>query len=263
MNYRTQANHAFTTGIQSDETSLLGELIVKEIIPHGYKKMSRKVGEIGWKREREQLNNQWFGIRERFISECEALLNQISVNTKNLTSKGNSYHLVQKLNRARKVKNHILFFDKIIDALQDIKRLDLIWNNDIKKELVNRINNIDNFDKDLIVDKLESYPLVQKSIIGAMKQIHSGNPDAERHCITSCRTAIESLCIELGNNPDWKKGLNNILPSETDQRQVKSVHNYLSGKGAHGGHNPTKKEAEYCFLQTQSTLDFILGSVNV
>lgn len=263
MNYRTQVNQAFTTGIQSDEASLIGELFVKEIIPHGYKKMSRKVGAIGKQRDREQINNQWYGIKEGFISECEAILNQISINTKNLSTKENSHRLVQKLGRASKVKNHVLFFDKIIDALKDIKRLDLIWNNDIKKELVNRIKTIDSFDKDLILDKLEPYPQVQKSIIGAMKQLQSEIPDAERHCITSCRVALESLCIELGNNKDWKKALNNIFPSKTDQRQVKSVYNYLSGKGAHGGHYPSKKEAEYCLQQTQSTVDFILDSINM
>ena len=83
MNYRTQVNQAFTTGIQSDEASLIGELFVKEIIPHGYKKMSRKVGAIGKQRDREQINNQWYGIKEGFISECEAILNQMSFNTKN------------------------------------------------------------------------------------------------------------------------------------------------------------------------------------
>ena len=263
MNYRTQVNQAFTTGIQSDEASLIGELFVKEIIPHGYKKMSRKVGAISKQRDREQINNQWYGIREGFISECEAILNQMSINTKNLSTKGNSHCLVQKLGRASKVKNHVLFFDKIIDALQDIKRLDLIWNDDIRKELVNRIKTIDSFDKDLILDKLEPYPQVQKSITGAMKQLQSEIPDAERHCITSCRVALESLCIELGNNKDWKKALNNIFPSKTDRKQVRNVWNFLSGKGVHGGHNPTKMEAEYCFQQTQSTMDFILDRINI
>lgn len=58
---------------------------------------------------------------------------------------------------------------------------------------------------------------------------------------------------------DWKNSLNNIFSSDTDRKQVKGVWNYLSGKGAHGEHNPTKKEAEYCLQSTIATLNFIIN----
>ncbi len=279
----TQANQALATGVHSNEASIIGDILVKEFIPHGYKRIVRKVGTIGQKTARANIKTQWHGIGKRFLSECESKVKLMSLNTKNLTISGNSHLLVQKFNRVRKIRNPISFFDMTLAVLQELQYLDLSWNKDIAQELNNRkeiavveqkeraglrsINRVitriartvDSFNKLSISDQLKHYPPVQKSILGALDRLQTNAPDAERHCITSCRAAIESLCIGVGKEKDWKNSLNNIFSSDTDRKQVKGVWNYLSGKGVHGGHNPTKKEAEYCLQSTIATLNFIIN----
>jgi len=279
---RAQANQALSTGIHTNGASIVGDVLVKTLVPHGYKRIARKIGKAGQKTAKENIKAQWREVGDSFLSECEAKISQMSVNTKNLTISGNSHGLIRKFNRVRRIKDPILFFDNLMAVLEEIKRLDLIWNRDISKELTRRkelverekqeraklrgtsgkitriARTIDLFNRLSIAEQLRKYPSVQNSILGALDRLQTNDPDAERHCITSCRAAIESLCIEIGKNRDWKKALNSIFPSETDRRQVKGVWNYLSGKGAHGGHKPTKKEAEYCLQITIATLEFII-----
>jgi hypothetical protein len=69
--------------------------------------------------------------------------------------------------------------------------------------------------------------------------------------------AVEQFCIDAGKSGNWKEGLRNILESETDRRHVIGEWNYLSGKGAHGGHDPTEMEAKHCLRITVSCLEFM------
>jgi hypothetical protein len=64
--------------------------------------------------------------------------------------------------------------------------------------------------------------------------------------------------MDCGGTRDWKQGLNNICPSKTDRKQIKQVIHYLSGKGAHAGHEPNKSEAEYCLKITIASLELML-----
>lgn len=279
---KQQAYQKYSTGFHTKETDLIGEVLVSAFVPHGLKSIARKTGSIGQKNIKENIKTKWRKQGEHFLLECESIIKQMSLNTKNLSISGNSSILLRKFNRVRKIKNPLPFFDNLNIALQEFESLDLIWNKDIEQELIKRrdikkiqnkekeklklnskdiIKNLQNFDlvgKSFITDLLKSYPLVLKSMIGALDRLQDNAPDAERHCITSCRASIELLCIELGKQKDWKYALNNIFPSETDRRQVKSVWNFLSGKGAHGGHDPTKKEAEYGFRLTMTTIYFII-----
>lgn len=175
------------------------------------------------------------------------------------------------------------FFDTLINILNEIQSQDIIWNKDIPQELAHRkeivrqeqikraklqseskditrlAKSVNLLDRLSISQNLKQFPDVQRSILGALDRLQTNDPDAERHCITSCRVAIESLCMELGSCRDWKAGLCKIYPSETDKRQVKGVWNYLSGKGAHGGHIPTKDEAEYALKITIATIEQIIN----
>jgi len=271
---RSRTNQAFSTGFHTDDVSIVRDLLVKAFVPHGYKQTVNKIGKAEQKLAKENVKAKWREVGDNFLSECESKIRQMSINTKNLTTSGNSDKLLRKFNRVRGIKGAIPFFDRLIVVLDEIKSFDLIWNNDIPSELMRRkeiaerekreklklrgisrditrvARTIYLFDRHSISKQLRTYPSVQKSILGALDSLQDDGPDAERHCITSCRAAIESLCMNIGKNKDWKSALNNIFPSDTDRRQIKGVWNYLSGKGAHGGHNPTKKEAEYCLQLT-------------
>lgn len=284
---RDQTIPVLSTGIHSNGASIIGDLFVKTVIPYGNKGMARKVGKMGQKIAKGNINAQLHSQGNRFLIECESKVRQMSMITKNLSASGNSYRLLQKFNRVRRIKNPISFIDNTLVVLQELQNLELIWNKEIPKELTTRkviaeiekrkrtilqnksrditrkAQTVKPFDRSSITDQLKHYPQTQQSILGALDQLQKNAPDTERHCIISCRIAIESLCIELGVNNDWKKALNNIFTSDTDRRQVKNIWNYLSGKGAHGGHNPTKKEAEYCLRLTLATINFIIIGENL
>ena len=281
-NIRQQTYQELSTGLHTKETGLFGSLLISELVPHGYKQIARNMSNIGQRNIKTEIGEKWRRMGDTFLLDCESLVKQMSLNTKNLTISGNSSKLIRKFNRVKKINNPLPFFDNMLGVLQEYQNLDLIWNKDIEQELVKRGNikeirykekeNLKLNSKDIIknlrsfgsvgtsfiTDLLKPYPLVLKSMLGALERLQDDAPDAERHCVTSCRASIELLCIEIGKQKDWKNGLNKIFPSETDRRQVKSVWNFLSGKGAHGGHDPSKKEAEYGFRLTSATLDFIL-----
>jgi len=279
---RAQADQALSTGVHTDYASIVGNLSVKAAVPQGYKGIARKIEKTLQKSVGANIKVRLREAGGIFLSECESKVRQMSINAKNLTISGNSPMLLRKFNRVRKIKSPLSFFDSLIIVLGEIKSLDLIRNEDIPRELSHRkeiaerekrekvklqglsrgitriARTVDLFNRLSISEQLRTYPSVQESILGALDRLQTDDPDAKRHCITSCRAAIERLCMEIGKNKGWKSALNNIFPSETDRKQVKGVWNYLSGKGAHGGHSPTNKEAEYCLQLTIATLDFII-----
>ena len=287
-NLRTQASQRISPWIHSKEAQFLGNFFLKTTVEHGDKGLLRKAGGVIQKTDKENIQNEWRNRGNAFLSECISVVGQMSINAKNLTISGNSRKLIQKFNRVRKIKNPVKFFDAVLVVLEEIQNLDLIWNRNIPQELTQRkeimekekqekvnlrerskditkiARTVDLFDRLSISNQLKNYPHIKTSILGALDRVQANDPDSERHCINSCRVAIESLCMEMGKNRDWKTALKNIFPSETDFRQVKNVWNYLSNKGAHGFHNPTKKEAEYCLQSTIATLNFIInkGAVN-
>ena len=280
-----QAEQALSTGIHSNGMSFLGDFITKEIVPHGYRRMARNAGKTLHRTAKKDIENQWNERGRRFLFECESKIRQMSVNTKNLTRTGNSSRLVQKFNRVRRMRNPVLFFITTVAILEELEHLDLIWNNDIANELTHRkeiaevekrekanlrrmspritkdASLVDLFDRLAISEQVKRYPSVKNSVMGAFDRLDANDPDSFRHCIVSCRAAIESFCIETGHDADWKNALNNVLSSDTDRKQVKGVWNYLSSKGAHGGHHPTKEEAEYCLQLTIGTLTFIISKI--
>jgi hypothetical protein len=207
----------------------------------------------------------------------------MSIKVRTLSLGGNSSKLSKKFNRVRRIKSAVPFFNTLSSVLQEIQNQDLIWNKDIPIELTSRkaimqqekkekailrgssprlvrsAQTIEIYDRLSIAEKLKNYPNVQQSVLGALDRLHEGGPDAQRQSIVSCRAAIEALCIQIGNNEDWKTALNNIFPSETDRKSIKHIWNYLSGKGAHGGHIPSKDDAEYALKITIATLEQIIN----
>jgi hypothetical protein len=280
---RGQANQAMSSFFHSKEASVLGDLVTTAIVPHGFKRTARTIGRTSQKQSKDFANAKWRQSGEQFLSECLSVVCQMSINSKTLTISGNSRQLCQKFNRVRRIMDAIKFIDATLVVLTEIQNQELIWNRDISQKLARRkemvqqeriekaklraeskaivrlAKTVNLFDRPSIVQTLRQYPAAQQSILGALDRLQAVDPDAERHCITSCRTSIESLCIALGQSGDWKAGMCKILPSSTDQSQVKGVHHFLSGKGAHGGHVPTKKDAEYGLQLTVATLKFIIA----
>jgi hypothetical protein len=206
----------------------------------------------------------------------------LSINNRGLTLKGNSPVLVRKFNAALRIRDPLKAIEKTLVVVQEINSLDLIWNAEIPQELERRreVKRKDmeekraalmarkkadrmelaagSIDRDELGAKLEKYPAVRVSMLGAFDALYNGGPDGERHCVLSCRTGLENLCIAIGGEKDWKAGLKKIMPSETDQRAIIGVWNYLSGKGAHGGHIPTREETELGLKMTIALIEMIL-----
>ncbi len=280
---RNQAEQALSTGIHSEGAPIVGEWLAKAIIPHGLKGVARKLGRSGQKISQSNVKSHWRHIGNQFLSQCTGSIREMSINVQNLSARGNSSKLITKFNRVRYIKNPVTFFDTLVTVLDEIQNLDLIWNIDINGELAKRkatveqeqkeravlkasspkldrlARTVDIYNRLSISEELKRYPNVQQSILGALDCLLREGPDAERQCITSCRVSIEALCIQIGEKGDWKTALGCIFPSETDQKAIKGVWNYLSGKGAHAGHNPTKEEAEYGLKITIATLEQIVN----
>ena len=63
-----------------------------------------------------------------------------------------------------------------------------------------------------------------------------------------------------GGNGNWRMGLKALLPSQTDQRAVMDVVNFIGGK-VHGGHTPSRVETEHGLKLTVTTLTFLVVRV--
>lgn len=283
VQYKYQAENDLSIGIQADQAPILGELLVQAFVPYGAKGLTRNIGRSMRKTSKSKTNLKWRLAGDQFLVKCESSVKNMSIRVLSLTHGGNSSKLLRKFNRARRIKNAISFFNMLTLVLQEIQNHDLIWNKDIpielairkrileqeKKEkailrassprLVRSAQTIEIYNRLSIAEKLKNYPNVQESVLGALDRLQKGGADAQRQCIVSCRAAIEGLCIQVGKSNDWKKALNSIFPSETDRKSIKSIWNYLSSKGAHGGHVPTKNDAEYALKITIATLEQIIN----
>jgi hypothetical protein len=284
-NLRSQAEQVITS--RSDPIlPVIGEIALKSYVPHGYKSTARKIGSKALKRNKDQLNRQWREQGDKFSKQCMEKIKNMSINTSNLKLSGNSQKLITKFNRTKRIKTALSFFDNLISVLEEIETLDLIWNYDIAneikkrqsikedekyrkeelkaeaKKIIKEARQIELIEKSQILTSLKDFPRVQHSLSAAFDRLQDISPDAPRHCIVSCRVGLEQFCMDAGESDDWKKGLCNIFSSNTDRRQIKHVNHYLSGKGAHGGHDPNKTEAEYCLKITIASLETMLKEIS-
>ncbi len=263
----------------------LGSYAVTKIVPHGFKQVARSFGRDIQRDAKADVEIKWRQQGVQLMDTCVRKVGQMSTRAKNLTMSGNSRNLVVKFNKLTSKKTALAYIRNLISILEGIEQLDLIWNTEIEGELKLRAEEKERLrreeevlmleagalveearrtqfsKKESVIHRLEGYPMARQSLVSAFHQLQSPDPEAARHCIFSCRVSIEQLCIDAGASGNWKKGLSNLLSSKTDRKQVTAVWNNLSGKGAHGGHNPTPKEAEHCLALTLTTLEIILDNI--
>jgi hypothetical protein len=187
-----------------------------------------------------------------------------------------------KLNRARRATNPITLLSTIEVVLAEVASMDLLWNSEVAGELearrqarleesrasaalrvdasryVRLAMTVNLLDRASISGALRPFPAAEQSVLGALDALARGGPDAERQAVTSCRSAIENVCIQRGGVGDWKAGLKALMPSESDQRAVQAVVNFLGAK-LHGGHVPTRSEAEQGLKLSVAILARLVG----
>lgn len=280
ISLRDQATQALSLGIHSPGAGLAGGLIVKALIPHGYKGLARGAGRAVQKTSQVNLRAQWLQAGRTLLSQSEAAVREMSIRSRNLPPHGNSTKLLVKFNRVRRATNPITLLSTLAVVLEELSAADLLWNREIPAELQARKEavelerrskaelkasaprylqvaaTIDLYNRSSISGALRMYPEAEQSMLGALDRLAVGGPDAERHALLSCRAAIENTCTRIGGNGDWKTALKTVLPSESDQKAVFSVVNYLGSK-VHGGHTPTRAEADQGLRLTIATLESI------
>ncbi|MGI0132114.1 MAG: hypothetical protein ACREDK_03330 [Thermoplasmata archaeon] len=232
--------------------------------------------------ERVGLRSQWMMAGRDLLAESETIVRQVSVRTAKLPLHGNSSKLLSKFNRVRRATNPVTFLGTLVVVLEEIAGLELLWNHEIPKELESRRQvsleerrataalrsdarrlvrlapTISLYNRSSISAALTRFPGVEQAVLGAIDRLPTGGPDAERQCLVSCRSAIESLCIQLGGNGDWKASLKTILPADSDQKPILAIVNFLGSK-IHGGHAPTRGEAEGGLRLTIAVLESLAG----
>lgn len=279
----TQASLAMESGYHSRQAGVVGGILASTVVPYGLKGVSRDAGRLVKRTSKAKVDAQWLDRGRNLLAQSEASLREISIKARTLPARGNSSKLLLKLNRVRRTKNPTTFLGSLAEVLEEVAQYDLIWNADIPAELARRAEaeasersaraalrasspqvvrlsrTVDIFNRTVIADSLRNYPSVDQSVLGAMDALARQGPDGNRQSIASCRASIEALAIHLGGEGDWKEALKRVLPSETDQRTVVGAWNYLSGKGAHGGHDPSQAEAEYGLRITIAALEYLIG----
>ena len=278
-----QAGQALQTGYHSPQAGVMGSLLATAAVPYGLKGLSRTAGRTVARASKSNTKTQWLRTGRNLLSQCESMFRGISVNSRNLRPEGNSSKLLLKLNRVRRATNPVTFLNALAVVLEEASQYDLLWNRDIPAELAKRAElaaqersaraalrasspevvrlskAIDVYDRLQIAEPLREHPAVAESVLGAIDGLVWQGPDANRQAIASCRASIERLAIELGGVGDWKEALKKVATSETDNRAIVGAWNYLSGKGAHGGHDPSRDEAEYGLRITIAALVYLKG----
>jgi hypothetical protein len=252
--------------------------VTKFVVPRGYKGLVGGLGKAVQRSSRTNLRAQWLRAGRDLLSKAEVAVREMSVRSRSLQAAGNSAKLLAKFNRVRRATNPITLLGSLAIVLEEISTADLIWNREIPTELASRreatelgrrataelrasakrsveiATTIDLYNRTSISGALRTYPEAEQSVLGAMDRLASGGPDAERQALLSCRAAIESTCIRIGRSGDWKTSLKIALPAESDQRSVAAVVNFLGSK-VHGGHSPSRAEADHGLRLTIATLE--------
>jgi hypothetical protein len=280
VSLRDQASLALGVGANAPGAGIIGGVLVRELVPHGYKGLARGAGRLAQRTSRANLNARWLQAGRALLSQSEATVREVSLRTRVLLSHGNSSRLLAKFNRARRATNATSFLSSLAIVLEELSLADLLWNRDIPAELqrlreeaehdrlvkvelraaapkyVRLAAAVDLYNRMAISTGLRFYPTTEQSVLGAIDSLATGGPDAERHALISCRSAIENLCIQLGGNGDWKTSLRIVFPSDSDNRAVSAVVNFIGSK-VHGGHTPTRAEADQGLRLTIATLQSI------
>lgn len=278
-----QANQALQIGYHSVQAGFMASLLATAVVPHGLKTISRSAGRTVARASKSNVTTQWLRAGRNLLEQSESILRDISLNSRNLTPQGNSSKLLVKLNRVRRMTNPVTFLNTLSVVLEETSRNALLWNRDIPAELARRAElaalersarmalrvsspelvrlskTVDVYNRLQIAESLHDHPAVTESVLGALDAFVRQGPDSNRQTIASCRASIERLAIELGGVGDWKEALKRVVASETDQRVIIGAWNYLSGKGAHGGHDPSRDEAEYGLRVTIAALAYLRG----
>jgi hypothetical protein len=261
---------------------VMGRLFVKAVMPYGMEGIARDLGYAAAVKARNEQSAANLQMVQQFILGCQNEIGKISIVSKNLSSAGNSSSLMRKFNPVMQLRDPLKVINRAIQILYRIQTYDLTWNINIPAELNRRKEQKmieleekrklkvakrrvemsqgaqEALDRNEIGVRLEKYPTVRISVLGAFDALENEGPDAERHCISSCRTALETICIEIGGIGDWKEAAYAIFHSDSDRNLIKAIHHYLSAKGSHGGHEPTRHEAEAGLKQTMVVIGMIL-----
>lgn len=264
---------------------ILGDLAVKNLVPHGFKGAVRSAGKRAYSDHKKDIDARWREECIRLNERCVSSVSRMSTSTKNLTMAGNSRKLVTKFNKVMKMKTAHAYIGNLVLTLEEIQGLDLIWNCDIGEELKRREEEREWLrqeesalragakaiveeakrarfsNKDSVLEGLKGLPRPRQTLVSAFNQLQSPDPLGPRLCILSCRMAIEQLCIDAGGSKNWKEGLANICTSSTNRQQVNRIYQYLSGRGSHGGYDPTVEDAEHCLEYTLTTFGLLLQEI--
>jgi hypothetical protein len=272
-------------GLHDPKASVAGNLLLKEFVPHGYKGLARGAGRIVQKTARANVRAQWVEAGRLLLSASEASVREMSLRSRSLPPHGNSARLLAKFNRVRRATNPVTLLGSLGDVLEELSGADLLWNREIPAELQSRREQaerersakaelkltaprylqvaatIDLYNRSNISGALRPYPVAEQSILGAIDRLAVGGLDAERQVLISCRSAIENTCIQIGGNGDWKTALKAIFPSDSDSKPVSAVVNFLGSK-VHGGHTPSRAEADQGLRLTIATLESLAQRSN-
>jgi hypothetical protein len=286
VSLRDQASLALGAGAHAPGAEIFGGVLVRELVPHGYKGLARGAGKLAQRTSRANLNARWLQSGRALLSQSEATVREVSLRTRLLPSHGNSSRLLAKFNRVRRSTNALSFLSSLAVVLEELSLSDLLWNRDIPAELERRREEVEHgraakaelraaasnyvrlaatvdlYNRMAISSNLRSYPATEQSVLGALDRLATGGPDAERHALISCRSAIENLCIQLGGNGDWRTSLKIVFPSDSDNRAVSAVVNFIGSK-VHGGHTPSRAEADQGLRLTIATLESISDRATV
>ena len=113
-------------------------------------------------------------------------------------------------------------------------------------------------DRHLMFGLLEAHPVEKEALMGAIERYSQGGSDAFRQCLDSCRNAIENLLKRIGGSTDWKKALQQVIPSESERDIVKQIYSFLSARGVHGSTIPSEEDTELGMKLTEDCLLWIL-----
>lgn len=233
---------------------------VKQFTPHGFKSTAKELmGDIK-KNQIKQTKDEAAQSADVWLNSVARFLKTVSQVTSTLTTKGNSQTLIKKLNHARRAVNFDTKIRRGLDPLAELKNLELIYNLEIKELLgskgkqLKKHNHLAKNAKELLSD----FPDERQSLLGAIERLEKGGIDAYRQCMSSCRNTIENLVKKLTNENKWRKGLEELVKSDTKRQTIKKTFNFLSAYGSHGEKDPGEETAKSGVEQTFSAIRLIM-----
>jgi hypothetical protein len=237
---------------------------ISTLVPHGLKGMARGYLGRASATARQRAEDQSHQEVDQLVSEARSLATRYSIPSSKLGPSGNSHRLLGKLGPSLDSGSSAARAARLERALDFLSKTEMIENQEIPALLRSReyhrtSSQILSANPELSlfaakspqstgigvlrasIGELGLTRAVNEPLIGALRSLEQGGPDAYRQGLNSLRVALDAFIEAKGGKGAWNSVGRTLVQSDEEWKVIAAYHHVLSMGSHHGRDHPSSE----------------------